>query len=167
MRPNFTWNLGLRYEPWTPPGEKYGRISSVLHWQTATVFDPKLGLFANPSKRNFSPRVGFAWDPKGDGKTAVRAGFGVFFMEVVGSSFMTASGKNPPAFGSTSSVLGNLASAPSDLAAINAALLSPVMIPSNAPELIQYKLNPSYELKFNFSVEHQLPGNFTVSVGYL
>ena len=167
MTSRFTWNLGLRYEPWTAPTEKYGRISSVRDWQTATAFDPSLGLFKSPGKKDFSPRVGFAWDPKGDGKTAVRAGFGIFFMDVVGDSFLTASAKNPPAFGSTSSVLGNLASAPSDMAAINSSLLSPVMVPFNAPEFVQYNLNSSYEMKFNFSVERQLPGNFTLSVGYL
>src|SRR5882724_5556069 len=40
-----------------------------------TIGDP----FINPSLRNFSPRLGFAWDVKGDGKTAVRGGFGLLY----------------------------------------------------------------------------------------
>ena len=36
------------------------------------------------AKTNVSPRVGFAWDPTGDGKTSVRAAFGMFYGAVSG-----------------------------------------------------------------------------------
>ena len=35
-------------------------------------------IFSNPTLRNFEPRFGFAWDPSGSGKTAVRGGFAIF-----------------------------------------------------------------------------------------
>src|SRR5260370_7324405 len=35
-------------------------------------------MYQNPTKRNFAPRVGLAWDPTGSGKTSVRSGFGMF-----------------------------------------------------------------------------------------
>src|SRR5216117_2681387 len=35
-------------------------------------------IFSNPTLRNFEPRFGFAWDPSGNGKTAVRGGFAIF-----------------------------------------------------------------------------------------
>jgi hypothetical protein len=75
--PNLTLNLGFRYEMATAPSEKYDRLSN-LGSLTATA--PKLGspYFKNPTLRNFSPRIGFAWDPFRSGKTAVRGGFGVY-----------------------------------------------------------------------------------------
>ena len=167
MFPHFTWNLGLRYEPFTSPTEKHGRLGTMKDWVTDTTFQTGIGLFKSPAKKDLSPRVGFAWDPTGDGKTAVRAGFGLFFVDVIAPYYATPAQKNPPFFGSTASVLGNLASAFSDMTRIGPSLLSPVSNSNDLPELIQYDLNSSYEVKFNLSVERQLPGNLSLTMGYL
>ncbi len=76
-RPNVTVNLGLRYEMATVPTEVQGKLTVLRHLTDA---QPHLGdpLFSNPTLRNFEPRVGFSWDPLGDGKTSVSAGFGMF-----------------------------------------------------------------------------------------
>jgi hypothetical protein len=91
-----TLNLGLRYDPAVPWHETKGRIEqfSVSNFnagvtsQVYTSAPPGL-LFpgdkgvpqwgANPSLNTFSPRVGFAYDVTGDGKTSVRGGAGVFY----------------------------------------------------------------------------------------
>jgi hypothetical protein len=75
---NFSVNLGLRYEFLTIPTEVNGKIA-LLHRYT----DPQVTIGGpvhdrNPTARNFAPRVGFVWDPFKDGKTSVRAGFGIF-----------------------------------------------------------------------------------------
>ncbi|MBI4456676.1 MAG: TonB-dependent receptor [Acidobacteria bacterium] len=76
--PNFALNLGLRYEFSTTPFEVNGKMVNLrdpLHEADTTKGFP---FFNNPSKKNFAPRIGFAWDPFKDGKTSVRGGFGVF-----------------------------------------------------------------------------------------
>ena len=76
LRSNFIFNAGLRYEMVTVPTEAHNRISNL---QNLTDAKPRVGapFFHNPTLRNFEPRIGFAWNPRG-GKTLVRGGFGVF-----------------------------------------------------------------------------------------
>ena len=77
-RKNLTLNFGVRYEPVTLPVEAHNTFS-VLTSLTSLAETPVNTFWAkNQSLLNFSPRVGFAWDPFSDGKTAVRAGFGIY-----------------------------------------------------------------------------------------
>jgi outer membrane receptor protein involved in Fe transport len=75
LRPNLTLNLGLRYELTTVMTETHGKLINLVNMTDASAH---LGepLYQNPTRRNFEPRVGLAWDPFRDGKTAVRGGVG-------------------------------------------------------------------------------------------
>jgi hypothetical protein len=77
FRSNLSANVGLRYEATTVPTETAGRLSALRSIADAT---PHLGdpYFANPTKTNFEPRLGVAWDTFGDGRFMVRSGFGIF-----------------------------------------------------------------------------------------
>jgi Carboxypeptidase regulatory-like domain/TonB dependent receptor/TonB-dependent Receptor Plug Domain len=77
LRPNLTLNLGLRYEMATVPSETHGKLASLQHLTDPAVV-VRSPLFSNPTLRDFEPRIGFAWDPFGNARTAVRGGFGMF-----------------------------------------------------------------------------------------
>jgi Carboxypeptidase regulatory-like domain len=74
MKPNLTLNYGLRYDVEFPP--KF-TPPNALALQAYNALGLQKGI--QTDKNNFQPRLGMAWDPKGDGKTVVRASFGIFF----------------------------------------------------------------------------------------
>ncbi len=76
-RRNLVLNLGVRYEMSSVPTEEHNHLANLPTMSSAveTLGSP---LFRNPTKMNFDPRVGFAWDPRNNGRTAVRGGFGIF-----------------------------------------------------------------------------------------
>jgi hypothetical protein len=85
LRPNFTVNLGLRWEYFAPPTEAKGHLTNFVPGS-----DPMTGLAdgveTNPSQQwnsnwhNFGPRLGFAWSPMlYDNKVVFRGGFGMAY----------------------------------------------------------------------------------------
>ena len=97
ITPRLTLNLGVRWEPYLPLHRRDGQVAhfdlaSFLNGTRTSQFtNAPPGLFfpgdtgfpgntgVNSTWTNFSPRVGIAWDPKGDGRTSVRAAFGMFY----------------------------------------------------------------------------------------
>jgi len=77
VTPSVTLNLGLRYEFFTVPKDRNGLDAYLPDLLTSrdTVLG---GPFRNPSLTNFAPRLGFAWDVTGDGRTAIRGGGGLY-----------------------------------------------------------------------------------------
>lgn len=95
LSPRWTWNLGARYEFITSPTEVAGRIANLVRINDSAlhVGNP---YFDNPSLKNISPRVGFAWDVRGDAKTSVRGGFGLFHDQLTAYLWGNSSVFNPP-----------------------------------------------------------------------
>lgn len=107
LRPNLTLDLGVRYQYYIPPYDKFDKIGSfdptlydrskvVCTTPACTAFvlastDPNNGIgianstsrfgrsVMNPDYNNFSPRLGLAWSPTKDGKTVIRAGYGFYY----------------------------------------------------------------------------------------
>lgn len=101
---NLNLSLGLRHDYFGTSTEREGRLSSIILGPGATfqerVANASVGhveRLYSPQKLNFSPRVGVAYDPFGDGKTSVRAGFSLAFQPHHGQSINGARALPPDA----------------------------------------------------------------------
>jgi outer membrane receptor protein involved in Fe transport len=162
FRPNFTIELGLRYDWNGTPVEAENRF---------VVFDPVgdsllhvggkggLGQAYNQNALNFEPRVGFAWDVFRNGKTVVRSGYGLI-VDSPNTGQVTPLAQNPPnAFPISFSPTASLPSV-SFLNAFPAA--SGIVSPTS---VIQSYKN-DYAQSWNFNVQQQLAPSLSMMAGY-
>ncbi|MGH9786951.1 MAG: carboxypeptidase regulatory-like domain-containing protein, partial [Terriglobia bacterium] len=91
IRPNLTVQVGLRHEFTTGWNEVAGRGANYLTDSNGVLLtDPRVGdssFTENHAKRLFGPRIGLAWDPFSNGKTAVRASYGTYYTLLDALSF--------------------------------------------------------------------------------
>lgn len=94
--PNLTFNMGLRYEAHTNFNEVADRIANLDDFSGSSLRVGGGHLGRNPSLKNFAPRIGFAWDLFGDGKTSLRGGYGIFYDLIDTTTWVGAPQMNPP-----------------------------------------------------------------------
>jgi hypothetical protein len=188
VNPRLTLNLGLRYDFQTPPTDdgqnreltfSPGVQSRVIPYApVGLLFVGDPGVTRGTIGMRFhhiSPRVGLAFDPIGDGKTSVRAAFGVFYGAVGGNEWEATSNGVPfslrqtySSIQSLTNVYGNPASFP------NGNPFPYYYNPKNAvflpsSNVIGTALNFQwpYSYQTNLSVQRQLPGNASLTVAYV
>jgi len=111
VMPRLTLNLGLRYEYYgvqhnaNPaldsnfyPGTGANIHQQLRNGQVFTVPNSPIHNLWKPDRNNFAPRVGFAWDVFGTGKTSLRGGYGIGFERNFGNVTFNVI-QNPPAYG--------------------------------------------------------------------
>ena len=150
-------NVGLRYEVVTVPTEADGKISNLrsVTDRALTVGDP---WHENPSLKNLAPRLGIVWDPFGSGKTAVRAGFGLFHDEILPKYYFFSGSLNPPFTTRTT-----LANPPFPNVVAN---FNPNAFIRAQLQTTNFELDTPYIMQFNVGVQRSL-GDFDVSLGYV
>lgn len=146
-----TLNAGLRYEFTTMPVDIYGRDSSLPNILGSA---PTVGpLYENPTHRNFSPRFGLAYDPFGDGKTSLRAGYGVYF-NTNNMQNLIVTVTNPPA---TPRLL--IANPTFPVPQFERGI-------GNTIRPVEFNLKNPYVQVWNVNLQRQLPFDALVTVGY-
>jgi hypothetical protein len=185
-----TFTYGVRYEYFSPVNERNGlvllpvipagqTVAQTLFTNATVDFaggPSKRGLY-NPDRNNFGPNVGIAWDPRGNGKMAIRAGYSINY---VNDSFVTAAanaaaGNAGLSSGKTLNNLPNVTvsapltitpptfNVPTTFAANRAA----IGLPGNAGFAIDPNIRTPYVQQWNVSVQRDLGWNTTLQVSYV
>ena len=189
VRRNLTLTLGLRYQLDGVPYEENANFSNLLanpgsfqagQTLTMSVVGPGTGnSLYKQDYSNIEPRLGFSWDPWGDGKTAVRGAFGIFHDRVFGNLFGNARG-NPPfeqdynnfVFDTFGGSFGPNAFFPGSgflPAAVPTTSPSPDIPDGShlAPILFDTHFKNTVSNNWNLGIQRELPGNNVVDLAYV
>jgi hypothetical protein len=175
----FNVNLGLRYEyfgvqkntdPTLDSNFYFGAGSTIQQQiragQVMRAPDSPVGGLWEPDKNNFAPRVGFAWDLSGDGKTSVRGGYGISYERNFGNVTFNVI-QNPPAYAVISLV------APTDVPVlpITPSNLPPgssgtITLPATSLRVVRPDLPTAYAHFWAASFQREISSRNVVSVEY-
>jgi hypothetical protein len=174
IRPNLSFNVGLRYEYFSPYTELYGRLANLDLNSTITavavVTPGEQGLYSGsvpsslvrPDKNNYSPRFGFAWKPSVRKPLMFRGGYSIFYNGSAYGTFANKMSSQPP-FIQTASLTTSLAS---PLTIQNGFAIVPSQTVTNT-----YAIDPNYRLGYaqtwTFAVQESLPHNSIIEVEYI
>jgi hypothetical protein len=112
---------------------------------------------------NPAPRIGFAWDPRGKGKTAIRGGYGIFFEHANGNEANTEGMESQTSPLLQSESQPNI---PGYLTIGSTSLGAPPVFPSSFFSIPNQVVWP-YMQQWHLDVQHELPANTVVTVSYV
>lgn len=161
IRTNFTLNYGMRYEYYSPVGEKDGR---------AIVVDARTGQFQDPTKpyyqasRNaWGPRLAFTWSPEiFQGKTVIRAGGGLYYGPGQFEDLIQPIESN--VLRSTTSFAGGIDS--TTAGRVSTVTLPVVNLAPRVYDINGYRV-PERVTQYGMSIQQELPGKTVVTLAYV
>ena len=185
---NLTLNLGVRWEPWLAPIDRNNTLVGFVPGVQSTVapgaplglvFPGDPGIQDSLFKHNwkdFAPRVGFAYDFSGNGKTVVRGAYGIFYSFPEGLLYQRTDAMqptdlyysipNPPSF--VNPYLGNPGGDPFPRAHISPSQFkSYAFILPVSGGVLDPASRVGYVQNWNLTVEHQLGNDMAISVAYV
>lgn len=149
--PRLTLNLGLRYETASVPSEARGRDVALPDLADPA---PTVGpLYRDPTGDNWSPRLGFAWQPFADARTSVRGGFGIYYDTNIQQNLIVTI-TNPP-FTPRPVIPGP--AFPQPVFGGGSISIRPIQFDLESPELTTW----------NLTVEREVWRGITVAAGYV
>jgi outer membrane receptor protein involved in Fe transport len=182
--PRFTLNLGVRWEYYGVQHNANQALDSNFVMGTGATFFDQIrngsvqlaqdgGVFWKPKYGNFGPRVGFAWDVFGDGKTSLRGGYAISYERNFGNVTFNAI-QNPPNYAVISLISaaansgkgGDVPSMPvyTDPAGPLAGTGTKAL-PAVSQRAINQNIKSAYATTWNLSVDRRV-GKGLVSVAY-
>jgi hypothetical protein len=161
---NLTINLGVRYE-------FNGVAQSMREFALNSIANvPGVLTFAAPvaQKHNWAPRLGLAYSPGTNGKTSIRAGFGMAYDQIFDNVGTNA---RPPQATSTVDVTGNpgtnFLGAGGILPSANAGTLTAAQARAATSSYLPANQQLGYALTWNFGVQHEFANDYTVEARYI
>ncbi len=172
VRHNLTLRVGIRQEFTNGWNEAFGRAANYIADATGVIQTaPRVASSVytqNNAVKLFSPRVGLAWDPFGNGKMAVRAGFGTYYSMIDDLSFLL---NSLPPYNGSITASGSLFSitpvVPGAAVPPSCGPGVPTPCTTYAPQGVQANAKTPTVQEWNFSVEQQLNSTTALRVAYL
>ena len=133
---------------------------TVANLQTGLVFAGQNGVqdgFFDAKNTNFAPRVGFAYDLTGDGKTSIRAGYGIGYSRLAVEAIYNAFGQNPPYTQSSNVNQGTLENPTAGTA---------VGLTAQTIDAVGPKFTPTQLQSYSLTFERQLFPSAVLTVAY-
>ncbi len=181
VRPRLTLNLGLRWERYGAPTEQHGIVAQLTNFNCLTggqdfktcMSNVRIGpakSMWNTRNKDFAPRVGFAWDIFGNGRTSLRAGYGISYDRIFDNVWSNGAW-NPPFYG----LIDWDASSGDTIFYTNPPTPSPAYTPGPPPDFIPFRvsvrtmennLKDSSVQNFYFGLERQFFSNVLFRVNY-